>query len=83
MFARRFKNARERVPALRMVFSNAAGSQAALTRLKLEKPRGHLQLVRTIQKKAPPPFFGALAEPWSFRVPEQFNFTARRWSKEF
>jgi pimeloyl-ACP methyl ester carboxylesterase/predicted Ser/Thr protein kinase len=36
VFARRFKNARERVPALRMVFSNAAGSQAALTRLKLE-----------------------------------------------
>jgi hypothetical protein len=36
VFARWFRGARERVPALRLVFSNASGSLAALTRLKLE-----------------------------------------------
>ena len=36
MFARWFKGARERVPALRLVISNDSGYQAALARLKLE-----------------------------------------------
>ena len=36
VFARWFKGARERVPALRLVISNDSGYQAALARLKLE-----------------------------------------------
>jgi serine/threonine protein kinase len=36
VFARWFKGARERVPALRLVISNDSSYQAALTRLKLE-----------------------------------------------
>jgi serine/threonine protein kinase/TolB-like protein/Flp pilus assembly protein TadD len=36
VFARWFRNARERVPVLRLVFSSDSGSVAALTRLKLE-----------------------------------------------
>jgi pimeloyl-ACP methyl ester carboxylesterase len=36
VFARWFRGARERVPTLRLVFSGASGSRAALARLKLE-----------------------------------------------
>ena len=36
VFARWFKGARERVPALRLIISNDSGYQAALARLKLE-----------------------------------------------
>src|SRR5260370_30461142 len=36
VFARWFKGARERVPALRLVFSDDSGYQAALSLLKLE-----------------------------------------------
>src|SRR5215471_7317342 len=36
VFARWFRGARERVPALRLVFSDDSGTRAALSRLKLE-----------------------------------------------
>jgi len=36
VFARRFNGARERVPLLRLVFSEASSTRAALARLKLE-----------------------------------------------
>jgi len=36
VFARRFKGARERVPSLRLIFSDSSSTRVALSRLKLE-----------------------------------------------